>query len=241
MKLTYYLRYFFFIAINWSPRLAFFTIYHEIRGERKYNLNSIGMDRLRTISIKGDNLDHASIYQASNYYILEKGFHYLRSINANNNFTDFGCGKGRALVVAAHFEFKDITGIDFAKALCMQAEQNINHAKLLYPSANFNIVCDDVVNYRIKKEQNVFFFFNPFDDVVVTRVVRNILASLKEESRKVYVMYINPVHKEIFLSAGFEEEYYERKLHFIELSILSNKPGDEDDLHDIPGTKNSQY
>ena len=48
MKFIYYLRYFFFIGMNWNFRLAFFTIYHEIRGERKYHLNSIGLDRLRT-------------------------------------------------------------------------------------------------------------------------------------------------------------------------------------------------
>lgn len=223
MNLIYYLRYFFFIGVNWNFRLAFFSIFHEIKGERKYNLNSIGLDKLRTLSIKGDNLAHSSIYQASNYYILEKGFNYLRSINENNNFTDFGCGKGRALVVAAYFEFKNITGIDFARALCISAEQNIQKAKLLYPSAKFNVVCDDVVNYKITKEQNVFYFFNPFDEVVMLEVVKNILASLKEKSRKVYIMYVNPVHKEIFLSAGFEEEYYKRKLHYLELSILSNE------------------
>ena len=223
MKLIYYVKYFFFIGVNWNFGLAFFTIYHEIKGEKKYNISSIGLDKLRTLSIKGDNLAHSSIYQASNYYILEKGFNYLRSINENNNIVDFGCGKGRVLVVAAYFEFKNITGIDFARALCISAEQNIKKTKLLYPLAEFNVVCDDVVNYKIKKEQNVFFFFNPFDEVVMLEVVKNILASLKEKSRKVYIMYVNPVHKEIFLSAGFEEEYYKRKLHYLELSILSNE------------------
>jgi SAM-dependent methyltransferase len=233
MKLIYYLRYFFFIGVNWNFGLAFFTICHEIKGERKYNLNSIGLDKLRTLSLKGDNLVHSSIYQACNYYILENGFNYLKSINENNNIVDFGCGKGRVLVVAAYFEFKNITGIDFAKALCILAEQNIQRTKLLYPSAKFNVVCDDVVNYKIKKEQNVFFFFNPFDEVVMLEVVKNILTSLKERSRKVYIMYVNPVHKEIFLSAGFEEEYYKRKLHYIELSILSNELNDQGDLNDL--------
>lgn len=222
MKLIYYFRYFFFVGTNWNFLLAFFTIYYEIKSEKKYNLNSIGMDNLRTLSIKGDNLAHASIYQASNYYILEKGFRYLRSINENNNFTDFGCGKGRALVVAAYFGFKNITGIDFAKALCISAQHNIEKTKSLYPSVEFNIICEDVVNYKIKNEQNVFFFFNPFDEVVMLEVVKNILASLKEKTRKVYIMYVNPVHKEIFLSAGFGEEYYKKKLHYLELSILSN-------------------
>ncbi|MEO8765372.1 MAG: class I SAM-dependent methyltransferase [Ginsengibacter sp.] len=230
MKLIYYARYFFFIGLNWNLRLAFFTIFHEIRGEKKYNLDSIGMDRLHSVSIKGGNLQHASIYQASHYYILEKGFSYLQSINENNNLTDFGCGKGRALVVAAYFGFEDITGIDFAKELCIQAEHNIQKTRLLYPSVNFNVICEDVVSYKIKKEQHVFFFFNPFDEVIMLQVVKNILSSLKENSRKIYIMYINPVHKEIFLSAGFEEEYYKRKLNYIEVSIMSNRLDDDDEL-----------
>jgi hypothetical protein len=79
--------------MNWNFPLAFFSIYHEIRGERKYNLDTIELDRLKKITVKGDNLDHGSIYQACNYFILEKGFNYLKSINENKNFTDFGCGK----------------------------------------------------------------------------------------------------------------------------------------------------
>ena len=213
--------------MNWNFPLAFFSIYHEIKGEKKYTLDTIELDRLKSITVKGNNLDHASIYQACNYYILEKGFDYLRSINENKNITDFGCGKGRAMIVAAHYGFNDITGIDFAKALCNAAEQNIKNIEILYPSVNVKIICDDVVNYKIEKDQTVFFFFNPFDEVVMLKVAKNILSSIKENERKIYIMYANPVHKEIFLSAGFKEEYYLKKLQYLELSILS-KEQDED-------------
>jgi hypothetical protein len=50
---------------------------------------------------------------------------------------------------------------------------------------------------------------------------------LKEYPREIYVVYINPLHKEIFLSAGFVEEYYLMKMEYLELSILSFTP-DED-------------
>lgn len=213
--------------MNWNFPLAFFSIYHEIRGERKYRLDTIELDRLKTITVKGDNLNHGSIYQACNYFILEKGFNYLRSINENKNITDFGCGKGRAMIVAAYYGFINITGIDFAKALCLQAEKNIRNIRPLFPLAKFNIICDDVVNYKIQKDQTVFFFFNPFDDVIMLKVVKNILSSLREKERKIYIVYANPIHKEIFLSAGFEEEYYFKKLQYLELSVLSKKSNQE--------------
>lgn len=214
--------------MNWNFPLAFFSISHEIRGEKKYHLDTIELDRLKTITIKGHNIEHASIYQACNYYILEKGFSYLSSIGKNKDLTDFGCGKGRAMAVAAFYGFTEITGIDFAKALCNTATQNLAAATLTYPAAHFNIICDDVVNYRVGSQQTVFFFFNPFDEVVMLAVVKNILASVKINERKVFIMYANPVHKEIFLSAGFQEEYYVKKLQYLEVSILSREPDTEE-------------
>ena len=226
MKINYYLKYFYFIGLNWNLRLAFFTTWNEIKGEKKYNINTVKLDRLKKLSITGENLSHASIYQGANYYMLEKAFDYLSSINANKNIVDFGCGKGRVLIVAAYYGFSKIIGIDFAKALCVEAEQNIQKIKASYPGVEFSVIYDDVINYKIAADENVFFFFNPFDEVVMLQVVKNILQSLKENPRHVTIVYINPVHKEIFLSAGFEEEYYLKRLKYLELSILSN----EDDL-----------
>jgi 2-polyprenyl-3-methyl-5-hydroxy-6-metoxy-1,4-benzoquinol methylase len=222
MNFIYHLRYFFFIAINWTPRLAFFTLTHEIKGARKYNIDTIELNRLNKLTIHGDNLIHASIYQGANYFLIEKAFGYLRSMNANHSIVDFGSGKGRVLVVAAHYGFRNITGIDFAKALCISAEQNINQIQSLYPSTQFTVICDDVINYKIKGDENVFFFFNPFDEVVMLQVIKKILKSLKEKSRQIFIVYINPLHKESFLSAGFEEEYYLKKMEYLELSIFSN-------------------
>lgn len=222
MGIKYYLKYFLFIGSNWNFRLALFTLRQEIIGEKKYGIDTIELNRLKGLSVNSENLTHASIYQGANYFLLEKAFEYLQRINANNTIVDFGCGKGRALVVAACYGFRKIIGIDFAKALCLSAEQNIAKVQSYFPSTSFIVICDDVINYVIKEDENVFFFFNPFDEVIMLHVVKKILKSLKENPRHVHIVYLNPVHKEIFLSAGFEEEYYLKKMEYLELSILSN-------------------
>lgn len=224
MKFINYLKYFFFIGSNWNFKLALFTIYHEIKGEKKYHINTIEVDRLHHQEIKSNNLSHASIYQAINYYLIEKALEYIKSEKANNYFVDFGCGKGRAIAVAAGYGFKQITGIDFAPKLCQLAWENIKKIKPGFPSANFKIICGDAADYQIDNEANVFFFFNPFDEVIMLKVAKNILLSLKEKDRKIYIVYANPLHKEIFQSAGFEEEYYLMKMQYLELSILSHEP-----------------
>lgn len=227
MHFLYYLKYFYFISRNWNIQLAAFTVYHEIRGERKYHINTIEIDEFRYEKIESDNLSHASIYQGTNYFLIEKAFEYLKSEKANNHLVDFGSGKGRILVVAAYYGFKCITGIDFSASLCREAEYNIEKIKPFFPDTDFKIICDDATNYLIENDTDVFFFFNPFDEVVMLQVVKNILSSLKRNPRKVYIVYINPLHKEIFLSAGFEEEYYFRKMKYLEFSILSKQSEEE--------------
>ncbi|MEP6583575.1 MAG: class I SAM-dependent methyltransferase [Ginsengibacter sp.] len=223
MSIKYYLKYFYFIGSNWNFKLALFTVIKEIKGEKKYDLDTIELDRLKGLSVYGDNLAHASIYQGANYFLLEKAFDYLQEIKGNQCIVDFGCGKGRVLVVAAYYGFKKITGIEFARALCVAAERNIAKVQSLFPSTQFKVICDDAINYKIEDDQNVFFFFNPFDEVIMLAVAKNILKSLKENSRHIFIVYLNPLHKEIFLSAGFEEEYYLKKMEYLELSILSNE------------------
>jgi len=221
MKSLYYLKYFYFIARNWNVRLAAFTVYHEIKGEKKYQLETVKVDTLQNQKIKSGNLKHASIYQATNYFLIEHAFDFLKNEEVNLHLVDYGSGKGRIMVVAAYYGFKKITGIDFSKSLCNEAEINIEKIKLGFPSVDFEIICDDAVNYSIKNDDTVFFFFNPFDEVVMLQVVKNILASLKKNERKIYVVYVNPLHQRIFLSAGFEEEYYFKKMEYLEFVILS--------------------
>ena len=227
MRYFYYLRLFSFIAFNWNIRLAWFTVYHEIRGEKKYNLDTSKVENVKKLSTKGDNVEHAELYQGANYYLLEKVFDHLQTIEANlptgqagQNILDFGCGKGRVLAVAAYYGFRKITGVEFAKELCDVARKNIIPVQQRFPDKIFNVIHANAVDYKIEYDTNVFFFFNPFDEVVMLAVAKNILTSLKQNPREIYVVYINPVHKEIFMSAGFEQIFHYEKLKYIQATIF---------------------
>ena len=209
----YYIRYFFYIALNWNIRLAWFTIYHEIKGEKKYHINTSKIEDVKKLSLKGGNVDHAELYQGANYYLLENVFEYLQTIETPKNILDYGCGKGRVLAVAAYYGFEKITGVEFAQELCDVARKNIIPVQQKFTDKIFNVIHENAVDHKIEKDTNVFFFFNPFDEVVMLAVAKNILQSLKENRREVYVVYLNPIHKEIFLSAGFEQIYYLSLIH----------------------------
>ena len=105
------LGYFFYLAWNWSVRLAFFIIRHEIRGEKKYGVHTVGIDDL-TGSISKKKRLHASIYQPVNYYTAETLFEELFLEDVEGTLLDLGCGKGRIFGVGAAYDFKKIIGVE---------------------------------------------------------------------------------------------------------------------------------
>lgn len=219
MTFLYYIKYFFYIALNWNLRLAFFSIYHEIRGELKYNINTSRLNDLKQLAVKGNNRQYAEIYQGASYYLLENIFSYLKKINAPDDIIDLGAGKGRVLVVAAHYGFQKITGVDFAAALCKEAEINCRIITQRFPDAVWNVLHANAANFKFDNDDHIFFFFNPFKETVMAQVINNISESQKKHPREIFVVYINPQHKALFITAGFNEIYSVKKMQYVDAVI----------------------
>jgi SAM-dependent methyltransferase len=224
-----YLNYFFYLATNWSFRIAWHITLHEIKGEKKYNINTTGKDDLAALEDKGIDTEHATIYMPVSYDLLEELFTYL-SPKKLTHFLDIGCGKGRAMCVAAHYGFTTITGVDFSKELCLEAEKNLTKIKEQKPELTYKIYTNDAFYFEIPTSVDCIFLFNPFDEIIMSGVVENIMISLEENPRDLVIIYANPLHKELFLAEGFVEINHTKKLKYLEASILElpNK-----------GTKNS--
>ena len=220
MQVRPLLKYFLFIRSHWNLRLALFTIRHEIKGEKKYGIETLGVDDLKSSDVRSENKKHAYIYQPASYFLLEKIFDFVDNNFEKGGFVDYGCGKGRVMAVAAFRGYKKITGVDFSPELCSVAIKNTNKIKPYFPGSDISTLCIDAPEYEIQNEDTTFFFFNPFDEVVMLQVVKNILASQKKFPREIVIVYLNPLFKEIFLAAGFEEVFSFSKLDYLEVSIL---------------------
>jgi SAM-dependent methyltransferase len=228
MKLFSYIRYFLYLAYNWNVAIAWHIIMQEIRGEKKYGINTTGADELHKLENQGIDISHATIYMPVSYILLEEIFQQLnhpKLLNPKhlNHFLDIGCGKGRALCVAAHQGFNTVTGIDFAKDLCKAAKENLNITKQKIPTLNYKIINNDAFYFEIPDDIDCIFFFNPFDEFIMSAVVNNICTSLQENPRNINIVYVNPLHKEYFLKAGFKETWHVKKMKYLEVSILENK------------------
>ena len=219
MKFFRYLYYFFYIAFNWNVRLAFFVLYYEIRGEKKYKINTTGFDELKKLQKKGIDISHATMYMPVSYYLLNKAFRHIAE-TPKNNFVDIGCGKGRALCVAAREGFNKVTGVELSPDLCNETKENLERTKSISNHLQYELHNMDAAIFDIPSDANCIFFFNPFDEVIMSEVVNNIKKSLKKAPRNITVIYANPLHKDLLIDTGFQEKYHTRELDYLEMSIL---------------------
>ncbi len=122
-------------------------------------------------------------------------------------FLDLGSGKGKALLLASRFPFRQIIGVEYSYYLHGIALRNI--AMYQNPAALCHAItstCTDAAVYDIPSEPLVVYLFNPFNDVVLGAVAHNLTASLQHCRREVYLLYANAVHHELLLRFGFREQ-----------------------------------
>ena len=107
-------------------------------------------------------------------------------------FLDIGSGKGKLLLLAADYPFKQIIGVEYAPLLHATAVRNIS----VYRSERqkcFDIqsVHGDAQTYRYPSGPLVILIFNAFNQDVMKRALANLEQSPALRSDPVYLIYAN--------------------------------------------------
>lgn len=197
MKLLQYI-YYFFRSVFYR---GLFKTIGMLRDERVYEKRlHIRTSRIENPGQGGTDNHH---YQGAGYSVLFQALRTLPEHARQKPFIDYGCGKGRALFVAEQCGFTHLLGIDIAVELLKDASENLKTYPQKNPQSRFEFILSDATQYDIPGDAAVFYFFNPFGENIMKKVIDNILASAKSHPRDVYVVYINPVFREAFVEAGF--------------------------------------
>ena len=93
--------------------------------------------KLRDLTITNADILKSSPYEAVSYFMLEKLLTAFRRLSSDTSIVDLGCGKGRVMIVAAYFGFKQIAGVDFAKELCEEATSNMKRVQSDIPGIDW--------------------------------------------------------------------------------------------------------
>jgi precorrin-6B methylase 2 len=120
------------------------------------------------------------------YLISHVGINYQEY-----DFVDIGCGKGRVLLVASSFPFRSISGIELSRPALEIAGKNIR----TYRSAdqkcfNIHIRKVDARYFEPDITNTVYYFFEPFDTVILTAVLAKLSSKLRGHGKMIYVICI---------------------------------------------------
>jgi SAM-dependent methyltransferase len=168
--------------------------------DARYGTHTIGEATLESMTGVVGDMEHAEPYQGTRVLAL-RGLLRALQLPPGNVLVDFGCGKGRVLMVAAPFGFRAARGVEFSGGLCDVARLNMERfGRRSGTTAEFEIIHDDAGAYPIRDDENVFFFCNPFDDHIMRRVMANIAQSYDKLPRPMMIIYRRPAHQECITS-----------------------------------------
>jgi SAM-dependent methyltransferase len=187
-----------------SPSRVLRRLDHELRSlvsdrrERSYDrglgIETFGRHGHAAVAMARPEFEHAGIYQGAPAERFRALMTSLPISPAHATFIDLGCGKGKALFLAADMRFRRVIGVEFAPDLAATAEKNARAYAAARPEApRVEIVCTDAGDYELPPEPTVLFLYNPFDEHVMARVCATIDRSLAQQPRSLFVVYLNPL------------------------------------------------
>lgn len=134
--------------------------------------------RIRTIGREDESSPNYSPYEPTPYAVLQRlaDSGYLRR---KDRLLDYGCGKGRAAFFLAGAVGCRVTGIDRSQKLIDIAKENRKTARA---GDRVALACCLAEQYGIRDE-NAFYFFNPFSEKVFEGVLRRLIQSRLDAPR----------------------------------------------------------
>jgi predicted RNA methylase len=174
-----------------TVKISLFEVYYEYRlgASTSYVIPRQQLDGEK------DALAHATDYFPSSYLVLHEAFSCVQDESRNAVLIDYGCGMGRALMIASTLPIKRMIGVEISKSLCEAARENLLrlYRKTGQTEPHWTIVNGDARLFAVPDDASLIYFFNPFE-------------SVRKAPRKCSVIYANPVHESEFLSRAFRKQ-----------------------------------
>jgi SAM-dependent methyltransferase len=109
------------------------------------------------------------------------------------SFVDLGCGKGRAVMMASEFGFREVVGVELHAPLARIAEANV----AVWTAAGravcpVRIVCQDATEFVFPEGACLLYLFHPFAAPVLKRLIERIESDFTARRGMLDLIYFNP-------------------------------------------------
>lgn len=134
-------------------------------------------------------------YEPTSYCGLICAFDEMDAVMGRyDRLVDFGCGKGRVLFYVNQRFQCEVCGIEVDEELYEAAMDNRAYYNTRFrdSSERIEIIHGKAEDYEIKREDNIFYFFNPFEINIFEEVMGHVMESVRAFPRQIYVMMYYP-------------------------------------------------
>jgi 16S rRNA G966 N2-methylase RsmD len=185
------------------------------RFDEKYHVDTSGVIFLSDLTCESANKAHGVWYEPTPLRTLECMFSMLPRDVSEFTFIDFGSGKGRTMLYASNFNFRSIIGVEFAKELHVIAQRNIRtYQNPKQKCFEITSISADATTFQLPEENCVLYFFHPFREEVMARVLENIERSYRRNPRKITLLYYHPQLNSMIEQVSFLRKRNEKAMPF---------------------------
>lgn len=138
-----------------------------------HGIETTDQAEIASLTTVGGNRLKGNRYEASSASSVKAALTRLQIDYSQYSFVDLGSGKGRVLLVASEFAFREIIGVEFSLELHEIAESNIrNFRGVATRNPRVRSVLSDAMEFNFPRTPLVLYFFNPFAVELVSEVIR---------------------------------------------------------------------
>jgi len=167
--------------------------------DARFNVKTGGVIPQTELDVDDKTWINASAYVPTSPVDFDEGMLDSGLVYEDTSFIDIGCGKGRALLMAAAFPFRRIVGVEFSASLAETARDNIRRFTGPRACKDMSVETMDATKYVFPDGPLVVFMYHPFDEKVMTPFERHLAKLVREEpSRRILIVYLKPKHRDLF-------------------------------------------
>lgn len=144
------------------------------------------------LNISGANWIHASPYFPTPSCLLREALEGIDLPFERLTFLDLGSGKGRVVLMASQLPFRRIIGIELSSELSEAAIRNLIAYRGPQQCHRIELGCQDFTDYRFPNEPLFVFLYNPASLHLSQVLARNLLRSIDQHPREVWILYVTP-------------------------------------------------
>ena len=195
-----------------------------------YNVDTTGL--VWGESLESGDRTQAVSYWATGYYgVSPSAFDdALRTLSIDwtqFTFVDIGCGKGRALLLALQYRWRELLGIELSPQLAEIARHNLGSftAPWRQDDLQASIVKSDATTADLPSGPLVVYLYHPFAAPVMMRFLEHVRSALEAERRPLYLLYTNPELGSMLDKTPWLEKLWDRHFAMSSEDIAADRFG----------------